>query len=372
MADPREIRSLNTLRGFAALAVAAFHMPMMFGVKSLLPHAYLAVDLFFAISGFVMAHVYAGRIDQGLSFGRFAQLRLARLYPLYAVAAVGGFAFLMLKVVQGVAAFRPEMLSALGLNLVMLPAPMAGAFRPDGAAFPFATPAWSIFWEMAMCGLFFLWARHLRRGALVVAGLAAVALALVAGRHGAIDGGWTWDNFWIGGLRALYAFSAGVAVHGLSKARLAASRPAPKVLALAARIAGLAALAYILASTRTSGLTELACIVLVGPLCVGVAALSRTAWLENRVGDLLGAASYSVYMLHPLFVDVGMAVLNRLPHLQPKLQAAFGLGWMAALLAVSCLSFKLFETPARRWASSLRLAPRRASAPQGVQAAPQV
>jgi peptidoglycan/LPS O-acetylase OafA/YrhL len=374
MADPREIRSLNTIRGFAALAVAAFHMPMLFGVKTWLPHAYLAVDVFFVISGFVMAHVYGGRIGEGLSFRRFAQLRLARLYPLYAVATVAGFAFVLLKIAQGFAVFRPEMVSALGLNLLLLPAPMAQAFRPDGGVFPFATPAWSIFWEIVMCGLFFVWAKRVGKGAWLVAAIAAVALGAVAGRYGALDGGWTWTGFWIGGLRALFAFSAGVAVQKAASRSLAANKPAPKALALAAKIASLAGLAYVLASARTDGLVELVCVLLVAPLCVGVAALSRSGWIENRIGDLLGAASYSIYMLHPIFVDVGMAVLNRL-HLGQTAHRLFGVGWMAALIVASYVCFRVFETPARKLVSALRLRPSRGpsargSAVQGVQAAP--
>lgn len=374
MAEPREIHSLNTLRGFAALAVAAFHAPMLFGVSGLLPHAYLAVDVFFVISGFVMAHVYAGRIADGLSFQRFAQLRLARLYPLYAFAILAGFGFVILKVSQGFAVLRPEVFSALGLNLAILPAPMIQAFRPNGSAFPFATPAWSVFWEIVMCGLFFVWVRRVGRGAWLIAAASAVGLAAVAGHFGKLDGGWTWDGFWIGGLRALFAFSAGVAVQHLTKIRLAADEPAPKALVLAARIAGLAGLAYVSASARTDGLIELVCVVLVAPLCVGVCALSRSKWLESRVGRLLGAASYSIYMLHPIMVDIGMAVLNRLPHLSTLQQRLFGCAWMTGLVVASYICWKLFETPARRFISGLRLTPGRPkdrrSAVQGVQTAP--
>jgi peptidoglycan/LPS O-acetylase OafA/YrhL len=374
MAEPREIRSLNTLRGLAALSVAAFHAPVLFGLKGLLPHAYLAVDVFFVISGFVMAHVYACRIEQGLTFQRFAQLRLARLYPLYAVAMLAGFCFLMLKISQGFGVFRPEMFSALGLNLAMLPAPMAERFHPDGGAFPFATPAWSIFWEIVMCGLFFVWSRRGGRGAWLIAAVAGVALAAVAGHFGSLDGGWTWNTFWIGGLRALFAFSAGVAVQHLVRQRLADDKPAPKALVLAARISGLAALAYVAAGARTDGLIELACVVLVAPLCVGVCALSRSAWLENRLGDLVGAASYSIYMLHPILVEVSMAALNRLPSLTPLQHRLFGVAWMVGTVAASYVCWRLFETPARRLISGLRVTPARPrtrrSPVQGVQTAP--
>src|SRR6202042_2743969 len=72
---PKEIRSLNAIRGLAALMVATFHAPILFGVSETLPHAYLAVDLFFVLSSFVMLHAYEARITGGLKLGRFFQLR---------------------------------------------------------------------------------------------------------------------------------------------------------------------------------------------------------------------------------------------------------------------------------------------------------
>jgi len=67
--------ALDSLRGFAALFVVSFHM---------LPFwpAWLMVDFFFALSGFVLAHtyLYSGRKTSGL---QFIFHRLARLYPLH-------------------------------------------------------------------------------------------------------------------------------------------------------------------------------------------------------------------------------------------------------------------------------------------------
>jgi peptidoglycan/LPS O-acetylase OafA/YrhL len=371
MAAPREIRSLNTLRGLAALMVAAFHAPMLFGVQAWLPHAYLAVDLFFVLSGFVMAHAYGGRIAEGLSFPRFAQLRLARLYPLYAAATLAGFALLVLKATQGFAEFRPETLQALGLNLALLPAPMADAFRPDGAAFPFAVPAWSIFWELVLCAGFYLWARHLRRGAWIIAAGGAVLLAMVAGWSDTLDGGWTWNGFWIGGLRALFAFSAGVAVQGVVRTQLAEGRTVSKAAELGVRMLGLAALAYVVAAPKANGLVELGIVGLVLPLVIGACALSRSPLIENRLGDLIGAASYSVYMLHPVLIEVTVAVLNRAPRLSANAQILFGCAWMAALVVAAYLCWKWFETPARRLLSG-RIALGWTSGAQAVQDAAQV
>jgi len=65
MTKARRVPSLDGLRGLAAIAVMEFHFSIFFlpqaRLSDIFPYlgrAYLAVDLFFLISGFVMAHVY--------------------------------------------------------------------------------------------------------------------------------------------------------------------------------------------------------------------------------------------------------------------------------------------------------------------------
>jgi peptidoglycan/LPS O-acetylase OafA/YrhL len=51
MSQPTEISALTSLRGVAALTVLIFHVTPDF-------RGYLAVDLFFLLSGFVLTYVY--------------------------------------------------------------------------------------------------------------------------------------------------------------------------------------------------------------------------------------------------------------------------------------------------------------------------
>src|ERR1700757_4246184 len=46
-------------------------------------HFNLFVDLFFTVSGFVIASQYLGLVGNGASIGRFLWRRLARIYPLH-------------------------------------------------------------------------------------------------------------------------------------------------------------------------------------------------------------------------------------------------------------------------------------------------
>ena len=79
--------------------VMIYHLPVIFGFN--IPHAYLAVDLFFMLSGWVMAYSYEERIGQGLAFKQFALQRLARLYPLYGVALALGFSLALSSTSRG-------------------------------------------------------------------------------------------------------------------------------------------------------------------------------------------------------------------------------------------------------------------------------
>lgn len=67
--------SLDVIRGLAAIAVVCFHIVPFTPV-------YVAVDLFFVLSGFVLAHRYFDSKNPG-KFSAFVVARVSRLYPLH-------------------------------------------------------------------------------------------------------------------------------------------------------------------------------------------------------------------------------------------------------------------------------------------------
>ena len=76
---------LESLRGLAAIMVVLYHSPFRFAESSapIVTNSYLFVDLFFVLSGFVMAYAYGDKIRGGMGFGEYVALRLGRLYPLH-------------------------------------------------------------------------------------------------------------------------------------------------------------------------------------------------------------------------------------------------------------------------------------------------
>jgi peptidoglycan/LPS O-acetylase OafA/YrhL len=93
------IAALTGIRGYAALWVLVSHLcytdallwPLASRLRlvhfvGIIQHEYLAVDVFFMLSGFVLFHVYGHEFENSVrrpEYGRFLLLRLARIYPLH-------------------------------------------------------------------------------------------------------------------------------------------------------------------------------------------------------------------------------------------------------------------------------------------------
>jgi peptidoglycan/LPS O-acetylase OafA/YrhL len=94
---PHQLKSLTGIRGLAAISVLLFHIGQGLPHWSILPFLYSysfvkngfrGVDLFFALSGFIMMHVHAQDFTclQRAAILRFALQRIVRIYPAAFVA----------------------------------------------------------------------------------------------------------------------------------------------------------------------------------------------------------------------------------------------------------------------------------------------
>ncbi|NKK78661.1 acyltransferase family protein [Rhizobium leguminosarum] len=90
MSRPDYIPSLDGLRGVAALLVVGAHIGLIFPITApnLVTMGDEAVGLFFALSGFLMAHLYGSRPVTRENVLDFLVSRFARIYPVYLVAVV--------------------------------------------------------------------------------------------------------------------------------------------------------------------------------------------------------------------------------------------------------------------------------------------
>src|SRR6218665_3058891 len=83
---------LESLRGLAALLVVFYHLPPWWiGYQNvpLISNCYLMVDLFFVLSGFVIALNYEHKLKSWSQLGHFTRLRFVRLYPVHLVFLIG-------------------------------------------------------------------------------------------------------------------------------------------------------------------------------------------------------------------------------------------------------------------------------------------
>ncbi len=85
--NPPKIEELESIRGLAALLVVFFHIPKWsaFCDIGIIDNAYLMVDLFFVLSGFVIFNAYTNKISSPKDLLRFQFLRFGRLYPVHFV-----------------------------------------------------------------------------------------------------------------------------------------------------------------------------------------------------------------------------------------------------------------------------------------------
>jgi peptidoglycan/LPS O-acetylase OafA/YrhL len=176
---PHRFLVMDGMRGVAALAVVCIHTSLLLG-KNLFPRAYLAVDFFFLLSGFVISHAYGRKLDAGWSSVSFFKARLIRLYPLYALGLILGIA---LKAVQMLRYGGHVSVRTLLIQIVFATTMLPLISHKD--AYPLNMPAWSLFGEVVanIFHAFFLRRRSSKSLALwaAVSGLVLLASILVCG-----------------------------------------------------------------------------------------------------------------------------------------------------------------------------------------------
>ena len=129
--------TLDGIRGFAAILIVVFHAHLYFGVRPF-PQSYLAVDIFFLLSGAVVANAYQERLLSGMTLSKFAKIRAIRFYPLYTLGSLIGAAVLLLSGERVESGILITSLSAF----LLIP-----AFTSQ-TLFAFNGPAWTLALEL--------------------------------------------------------------------------------------------------------------------------------------------------------------------------------------------------------------------------------
>ena len=365
---------LDSIRGIAATSVVIHHLLLMPTFLAAFPHnawincsffrsAWLLVDLFFVLSGMVMALSYVENDFSRFSLREFMIRRLARVYPLHIVMLLANLVLRLLRiglvmggvVVAAPAAFEVNNAYSFGLNVVLLHSMGFIDYLSWNA------PSWSIsveFYTYLVFGLIVLFALRMRSlswfyvlsGLLAVGSLVSIIFVL---EKKSIE---LQTDF--GLLRCFVGFFLGVLMVRIVDCLPA--RPHPAVQGALQFVAMIASLVLVSLAETNPAATFLAPVmfaVFLGSLLAFPDALLVPRILVAKPLVWLGRRSYSIYMVHALVVllaeyfvrGVGAGRIAALDSIWAGLPATLNLVVsLAAVLAVSHLTYLYVEIPGGR------------------------
>jgi peptidoglycan/LPS O-acetylase OafA/YrhL len=335
---------LDGMRGIAAIFVLIRHSESFFHINCF--RSYLAVDLFFLLSGFVIAYAYDEKLTSArISASQFFLIRLIRLYPMFSLS------LLLCIVVQGAKyALKPqtgssgaiEFATSAILTAFFLPSRVSGSV----ALFPLNGPYWSLLFELLANALYALCHRFLNRMALAnIVLIAAVGIITTGWVSDNLDIGFSWGTVSVlaGIARAVFGIFLGIGLYRCRAAwqgRLAGVSPWWAIVGTGLMLASPSAGAFDPVVDLILVLAGIPLLVMVGARPTG----------EHQLGGqwmlTLGAASYPVYVLHKPIVDLVSHSVN-LPN--DAVAALAALAFIAAMIYVGALCEKLYDLPVRRW-----------------------
>jgi len=280
--------SLDGLRGVCALAIVLEHCERLFRPGVIFCHGWLAVDMFFILSGFVIAAGYDRRLADGLTARQFALLRIRRLAPVYwaglALCAAASLAHLHF----GGSGSAWGVLGSTAMAAMLVPHLGDSSF-----AYPANPVAWTLAWELVVNILYAagLWRARTRSLLAMIALLLAGAVVTSFSTHSGWSFGMSGLDVGLGGLRALPEFLMGALLFRAFRAGAFAALPAVTPL--------LPLGVWLVMAVQPQGLSPLldfAMVVLTFPLLVALLVRGEAAapaWFAP-----LGAISYPLYASH--------------------------------------------------------------------------
>jgi peptidoglycan/LPS O-acetylase OafA/YrhL len=370
---------LDSWRGIAALLVALFHLNVLSAVYSLdfVRNAYLFVDFFFVLSGFVITHSYSDRMATLDGVGAFALRRFGRLWPLHAVVLVAfvivesGKAFMAAR---GASFYAPPFSGTTSPSAVLMHLGFAQAMGIQDQL-TWNPPSWSIaaeFWTylifastLHVAATRFRHVRFAAEGLLAILLIASVVVLLRYSTHG-IDA-----TFDLGLFRCIYGFLVGHFVYRLWQVcpRAIFNSPVVEIAVVIGTVAYVATAGH----TGYSFLAPLVFAVVVLVFAFEIGPVSRL--MSNGANEWLGRISYSIYMWQAFIifnlVDRPVSIVEKIihkaltmegansalggeagklivlnGHLMPLLVTAL---YLVVLVAVASISYRFFEKPGQAW-----------------------
>ena len=359
----QELTGLTGIRALAAGWVVVEHFRLvLYGLFPATEDAigpwvrsgFLGVEVFFVLSGFIIAYNYADRFTtpSWSGYRAFLELRFARIYPVHLVTLLA-----MLVLVLGARTLGV----ALSADGTYTPLSFAANLLNAQAVFDLPAwngPAWSISAEFAAYLAFPLVAVGLVRLRTATAGFVAAGLLVVVGAAAMLAAGAlvidSPTGFLLIWLRIAFEFTAGCCLYAgwrwLDERRSGRGWDAVAVVSVV--VLGLA-LAFV-GVEGTQPLVTLPVIALFVLACAGA-----TGPVGRILGSRLllwgGRVSYSVYMTHFIVLMVLGVLLPvaRFADAGTGVKLAVLVGHYAIVVIVGAACYHLVEEPARKAVRSL-------------------
>ena len=337
--------TLDGLRGVAAFFIVVWHRRWWTSAE--MHYGSIAIDFFWLLSGFVIAHAYGHKLAEGsMTIRDFIRVRIQRLWPLIIFgAALGCLVELGHAAQQHWLGGVVKAVAAFPLTALLIPVPWgAGPFPMNG-------PLWSLFFEVLGNLVFMVIAMRL-----TVARLAAMTAVLTAFMLGllvttmTIDYGVNWSGLMLGFPRMLMSLLIGVSLYWLWE-RDKLPRIGLPFWALSAILILLMA-----AVPRLTGWADVAfvsfCVLVAFPLIIVSGAQSQPQGRWHKTAMILAELSYPLYVAH-------YPLLNLFDYLRGGgFTPAYPYLTLSAQVALICLISwwvsKYYDQPVRKWLSTRR------------------
>jgi peptidoglycan/LPS O-acetylase OafA/YrhL len=347
---PAYLPALTGVRAFAAMMVLLLHTSQNFPTpltgNALVDRGYLGVDLFFILSGFIIAHVYLRDMVplRARPLGIFLWHRFIRLFPAHATVLLGLVVLITAVHWAGVALNDPRSWNYRDLPWHFLMVHAWGVTDVAG----WNSPSWSISAEW-FAYLLFPGAAALVLALPKHAALPLVPMVLLIGAGLLHLGGWSMAS-WIGMpalIRVATEFIGGVLIYRAVAMDTAGLPPGLSDALTFGGVALFCAAAFLLP-------IDAVLIVFLAVIIAGVA--GRGAGVRAVFGCApvlwLGEISYSIYVVHFPIVLVLRHVTERFagPSAFASGLSRWGMFLLAigVVIALAALLFYTIEQPARR------------------------
>jgi peptidoglycan/LPS O-acetylase OafA/YrhL len=335
----------ESLRGIAALSVAVFHFgsPSPLQQNAFILHAYVMVDLFFVLSGYVIALNYADRITSAADLWEFQRRRFWRLYPLHFVTfllfvAIEGtrLAGALIDSAEAASTFAGDDMPAMAANLTLTQGVLLDRTS-------FNIPSWSIsveFFAYLAFGLAMLTGRARWRALALIWLFCAGTMLFLA------DGRLTDTSAPFAIVRCIFSFGLGIAAWRLSHLHRIELPPSVAIIALLGSVTSI----LFLAETRFEALLPIGFALTL----VALAHTPQEAVLSRLLsaGPLvyLGTLSYGIYMIHYGVLELTVmalkgAAIDGLGALSPLSASLVTVAALSATVALAHLAHHRIEKP---------------------------